>query len=63
MKNAFYFPSKALLVLEIFKFLSWLFGHVEKRLDYKDKVNFKFYDVTIWVENRCNTHIAQYIKM
>ena len=31
--NAFYFTSKALSVLKIFKFLSWLFGHVSKRLD------------------------------
>ena len=30
MKNAFYLIVKALFVLEIFKFLSWLFGHVEK---------------------------------
>ena len=29
-KNAFYFILKALLVLKIFTFLSWLFGHVEK---------------------------------
>ena len=35
MKNAFYFALKALFVLKIFKFLSWLFGHVEKRLDQK----------------------------
>ena len=33
MKNAFYFTSKALFVLKIFKFLSWLFGHVAKQLD------------------------------
>ena len=45
MKNAFYFTSKALFVLKIFKFLSWLFGHVAKELDKKDKVNFKVYDV------------------
>ena len=32
MKNAFYFTSKALFVLKIFKFLSWLFGHIAKRL-------------------------------
>ena len=31
MKNAFYFILKALFVLKIFKFLSWLFGHVEKK--------------------------------
>ena len=30
MKNAFYFMSKALFVLKIFKFLSGLFGHVAK---------------------------------
>ena len=33
MKNAFYFTSKVLFVLKIFKFLSWLFSHVAKRLD------------------------------
>ena len=30
MKNAFYFILKTLFVLKIFKFLSWLFGHVGK---------------------------------
>ena len=30
MKNAFYFAVKVIFVLKIFKFLSWLFGHVEK---------------------------------
>ena len=30
MKNAFDFTVKALFVLKIFKFLSWLLGHVEK---------------------------------
>ena len=30
MKNAF--TLKALFVLKIFKFLSWIFGHVEKQL-------------------------------
>ena len=30
MKNAFYFILKAIFVLKIFKFLSWLFGHAEK---------------------------------
>ena len=33
IKNAFYFTLKALFVLKIVKFLSLLFGHVEKRLD------------------------------
>ena len=53
MKNAFYFISKALFVLKIFKFLSWLFGHVPKRLDKEDEVNFKSYDVTAWLTNNC----------
>ena len=29
-KNAFYFILKALFFLKVFKFLSWLFGQVEK---------------------------------
>ena len=51
MKNVFYFTSKALFVLKIFEFLSWLFGLVAKRLDKKDRVNFKSYDVTTWLTN------------
>ena len=58
MKNAFYFTSKALFVLKIFNFLSCLFGHAARRLDKKDKVNFKFYDVTAWLINNWNTHIV-----
>ena len=42
MKNAFYFMLKA---LEIFTFLLWLFGYVEKRLDKKAKANLKIHDV------------------
>ena len=30
MKNAFYFIVKALFVLKVFKFLSWLFGYIGK---------------------------------
>ena len=62
VRNAFYFTLKALFVLQIFKILSWLFGHVTKRLDKKGWVNFKFYDVTTWLTNNCNTHIAQYLN-
>ena len=58
VKNTFCFTSKALFVLKIFRFLSWLFGQVSKRLDEKDKVNFKFYDITAWLANNRNTHIA-----
>ena len=46
MKIDFYFTLKALFVLKIFKFLSLLFGHVEKWLDWKDQINMKFYVVT-----------------
>ena len=59
MKNVFYFTSKVLFVLKIFNFLSC---HVAKRLDKKDKANFEFYDVTAWLINNCNTHIAQYLE-
>ena len=62
MKNAFHFTSKALFILKIFKFLSWRSGHVAKRFDKKDKVSFKFYHVTAWLTNNCNTHVAQYLE-
>ena len=62
MKNAFYFFSEALFILKIFDFLSSLFCHVAKQLDKKDKVNFKFYDVTAWLTNNRNTHIAQHFE-
>ena len=58
MKNAFYFMLKALLFLEIFTFLYWLFGYVEKRLDKKATVNFNIYDITDYTTINCNTHIA-----
>ena len=62
MKNPFYFTSKALIVLKIFRFLSRLFVHKTKGLDKKDKVNFEFYDVAAWLTNNCNTHIGQYLQ-
>ena len=37
IKNVFYFTLNDLFVLNIFKFLFRHFGHVEKRLHYKDK--------------------------
>ena len=58
----FYFFLKPFFVLKIFNFLSLLFGHVEKQLDQKEKVNFKIYDITAWLRNNCNIHIAQYLK-
>ena len=37
------------------------FGHVAKWLNYKDQVNFKFYDVTAWLTNNCK-HILPNIS-
>ena len=62
MKNVFYFMLKALFVLEIFSFLSWLFGYVEKRLDKKFKTNSKIYNITNSATNNYNTHIARNLK-
>ena len=62
MKNAFYFTSKALLVLKIFKFLSRLFAHAAKRLHKKDKVKFKFYDVIAWLTNNRNKPVSQHFQ-
>ena len=62
MENAFHFTLTTLFVLKMFKFLSWLFRHVEKWLDSKDKVNFKIYDITTWLTNNWNTQIDQYFK-
>ena len=61
MKNAIYLILKALIVYKIFKLLSWIFDHVEKKawLE-KDKVNFKIYYVATWLTNSYNTHISQY---
>ena len=33
----------------------------KKRLDWKDKVNFKIHDITARLTNSCNTRIAQYL--
>ena len=34
---------------------------LKKRLDKKDKINFKIYDVTTWVTNIGNTQITRYL--
>ena len=62
MKNALYFMLKALFVLEIITFLSWIFDYVEKWLDKKANVNFKIYDVTDQTTINYNTHTAQCLK-
>ena len=48
----------SLVSLEIFKFLSRLFGYVEKQLDKKAMVNFKIYDNKGLITNNFNTHIS-----
>ena len=53
---------KDLFILEMFIFLSWRFGHEEKPLYKKAKVNFEIYDVTDWKKNNDNTHIAQQLR-
>ena len=61
MKNAFYFMLNGLYVLKTLNVLSWLFGHIRKRLDKKAEVNFKFYDVIDW--QQINTmHISSNIS-
>ena len=60
MKNTFYFILKAIFVLKKFKFFEFLVT-LKKRLDHKDKVDFKTHDVTTWLTNNCNRHIAQYL--
>ena len=63
MKNALYFMLKAIFVLKIFTFLSWLFGCAGKRLDKKAMINFKTHDVTDLTTNNYNTMpISQEIK-
>ena len=54
---------KALFVFEIFRFVSWLFGYVEKWLDKKAKVNFNIYELHRQnTTNNYNTPSAQYLK-
>ena len=61
-EKCFLIHLKKIFFLKKFKFLSWLFGHVWKRLDEKNKINFKFYDVTARLTNYFNIYIAQYLQ-
>ena len=61
-EKCFSFYVKTLFVLKIFKFFSWLFVHGAKRLGKKDKVNFKFSDVTAWLTNNRDTYILPNIS-
>ena len=51
---------RALFVLEMFTFLSWLIVYLEKRLDKKSKVNFKIYGVTDWTTNHSEALIQRF---
>ena len=63
MKNAFYFILKALFVLRIFKFLSWLFGHVGKTAWLERQDEFQNSDVTTCSTNNYNTqYISQEVE-
>ena len=62
IKNNFYFILRALFVFKTFKFLSLLFSHLKKRLDWKYYVDFKIYDVTTYLTDYYNTHIPQYFR-
>ena len=65
MKNAFYFIFYLVILFyihKIFKTFVLIFCHVEKRLDYEEKVDFKIYGATTWETNNGNKHIVQYLK-
>ena len=60
MKKASYCTLKALFVFNIFKSLSLLFVHIEIQLSWKDKTNFKLYEV---ITKKKNYNILrQYLK-
>ena len=50
MKKAFYFMLKALFVLKSFNFCLIFLITKKKRLDQKNKANFKTCDVTPWLK-------------
>ena len=48
---------------KLFLFSRYLdFCSCRKRRDQKDRVIFKFYDITNWETNKSIKHIAQYLK-
>ena len=51
-------PGKLFSCLRYLNFCLDIFGQAGKRLDKKAKVNFKIYNVIIWVTNYYNTNIA-----
>ena len=61
IKNAFYFISKVLSFSKYLNFCLAFLVLLKKRLDKKDKVNFKIYEVATWLTNYYDTNIAQYL--
>ena len=55
-------PKKLFSFSRYLTFCLDFFGRVAKRLNSKDKVNFKIYDVTASLTSSCNTHIAQHLE-
>ena len=49
--------------MSLLKFLFWIFGHAEKRLDKKAQVNFKIYDTANLITNNFSRHITRYHKI
>ena len=48
-----------LMPQKLFSFSRYLSFYLDFLVIYqKDKVNFKIYDVTVWLANNCNTHIV-----
>ena len=45
-EKSFFIMLKALFFLDIFTFLSWLFGYVENWLEQLDKISLKIFDFT-----------------
>ena len=61
MKNAFYFILKALFLFKIFKFFVLTFWSCKKTGWLERKINFRIHNITTWLVNNCNTHIAHYL--
>ena len=57
MKNAFYFILKTPFVLEIFTFLYWRFGYVEKQLDKKAK-----FEVLCYLQNEKTWVVENFLQ-
>ena len=56
MKNVFDFMWWGFLLLQIFPYLLWLFGYLEKRLDKRAKANFDICDTKAWMTNNYNIY-------